>query len=58
MNLDTIERIARLVRDVGFPIAVATYLLARLDFLIRDQTTALWSLTKAVAALTRATIDQ
>lgn len=46
-----IERYARLIRDVGFPIAVATYLLVRLDFLLREMTAATWALTNAVYQL-------
>lgn len=40
-----------LVRDVGFPIAVAVYLLTRYDTLMRENTAALWSLHQAIERL-------
>lgn len=50
---DPVPRWARVIRDVGFPIAVALYLLVRLDLLLRENTAALQALTDAVYTLMR-----
>ena len=39
------------VKDLGFPVAVAAYLIWRLDGLLREQTAALWALHQAVERL-------
>ena len=36
---------------MGFPIAIAIYLLVRLDYLLREQTAALWTLVHQVGKL-------
>lgn len=46
-----LDKVGRFLRDVGFPVAVAVYLLVRLDLLIRDNTAALWALQQAVWAI-------
>jgi hypothetical protein len=46
-----VEKYGRLARDVGFPIAVAVYLLVRFDLLLRENTAALWAVKVAVDAL-------
>lgn len=46
-----LDKLGRFLRDVGFPIAVAVYLLVRLDLLIRDNTAALYALQQAVWAV-------
>lgn len=48
---DKVERYARLIRDIGFPIAVAIYLVARLDVLLRENTAALQSVRAAIDVL-------
>jgi hypothetical protein len=50
-KIDKYEQIGRLVRDVGFPIVVAVYLLVRFDTLFRQHTDALTALTFAVTTL-------
>lgn len=48
-----IERIGTFIRDVGFPVAVATYLLVRLDYLLRELTLAVHQLSATLASLSR-----
>ena len=50
-EISKLERAGRLIRDVGFPIAVAAYLLVRFDMLIRQHTDALTALTLAITTL-------
>ncbi len=49
--MDLLERIGRLVRDVGFPIAVAVFLLVRLDPAVRELTAAVELLSARIAVV-------
>jgi len=50
---DRYDLIVRFVRELGFPIAVAAYLLIRLDYLLRENTAALTALTHAIERMGR-----
>jgi hypothetical protein len=55
-----LELVARFIKDIGFPVFIAVYLLVRVDPALRELTRVIHSLsdvTQAAAGLTRRTGD-
>jgi YvrJ-like protein len=55
-----VELLARFIKDIGFPVFIAVYLLVRVDPALRELTRVIHSLsdvTQVAAGLTRRTLD-